>query len=824
MANKEEPKEFALGRVTQRSIVSEMQDCYIDYAMSVIISRALPDVRDGLKPVHRRILYAMWDIGLRAGGKFRKSANVVGEVMAKYHPHGDSAIYDAMVRLAQDFAIRYPLVNGQGNFGSMDGDSPAAMRYTEAKLMRAAEEMLYDIDKDTVNFIANYDGSQKEPVVLPARLPNLLLNGTVGIAVGMATNIAPHNLTELCNGIEYLIENPDCDLDALMEFIKGPDFPTGGIIYNIEDIRQAYATGRGGIVMRARTEIEETKSGLWRILITEVPYQVNKATLIEKIADLVREKRVEGIKDLRDESNKEGVRVVIELKKDTYPKKILNQLFKFTQLQDTFHFNMLAIVDGIQPKTLTLKGILEEFIKHRREVIVRRTEFELARARERAHILEGLMIAIANIDAVIKLIKASKDKEVAKDNLMKKFKLSERQALAILEMRLATLANLESMRIEQELQEKMAFIKEMEALLASPKRLMGVVKTELLEIRDKYGDDRRTEIMKNAVDKLGVEDLIPNESTIVMLTQDGYIKRLPPDTFKQQQRGGKGVIGLTTKEEDIVEQLFACNTHDDILFFTTKGRVFQLKAYDVPVASRTAKGQAVVNFLQLGSNEKVSNVLSVADLKSYKYLMMVTEQGVVKKCDIKDFKNMRSSGLIAIKLKGDDALRWVKPTKGQADIMLVTSEGQSIRFKENDVRPMGRVASGVRGVRVKKDDKVIGMALVDDKQKNAELLIVMGNGYGKRTTVKAYKTQGRGGSGIKTAHITAKTGKIVMAQVVDLSDLPEGENGDLLVISSNGQVIRMSIKSVSSLGRDTQGVRLMRFKEDGDKVASVTIV
>ena len=449
MANKEEPKEFALGRVTQRSIVSEMQDCYIDYAMSVIISRALPDVRDGLKPVHRRILYAMWDIGLRAGGKFRKSANVVGEVMAKYHPHGDSAIYDAMVRLAQDFAIRYPLVNGQGNFGSMDGDSPAAMRYTEAKLMRAAEEMLYDIDKDTVNFIANYDGSQKEPVVLPARLPNLLLNGTVGIAVGMATNIAPHNLTELCNGIEYLIENPDCDLDALMEFIKGPDFPTGGIIYNIEDIRQAYATGRGGIVMRARTEIEETKSGLWRILITEVPYQVNKATLIEKIADLVREKRVEGIKDLRDESNKEGVRVVIELKKDTYPKKILNQLFKFTQLQDTFHFNMLAIVDGIQPKTLTLKGILEEFIKHRREVIVRRTEFELARARERAHILEGLMIAIANIDAVIKLIKASKDKEVAKDNLMKKFKLSERQALAILEMRLATLANLESMRIEQ---------------------------------------------------------------------------------------------------------------------------------------------------------------------------------------------------------------------------------------------------------------------------------------------------------------------------------------------------------------------------------------
>ncbi|MEK7103347.1 MAG: DNA gyrase subunit A [Patescibacteria group bacterium] len=824
MANKEEPKEFALGRVTQRSIVSEMQDCYIDYAMSVIISRALPDVRDGLKPVHRRILYAMWDIGLRAGGKFRKSANVVGEVMAKYHPHGDSAIYDAMVRLAQDFAIRYPLVNGQGNFGSMDGDSPAAMRYTEAKLMRAAEEMLYDIDKDTVNFIANYDGSQKEPVVLPARLPNLLLNGTVGIAVGMATNIAPHNLTELCNGIEYLIENPDCDLDALMEFIKGPDFPTGGIIYNIEDIRQAYATGRGGIVMRARTEIEETKSGLWRILITEVPYQVNKATLIEKIADLVREKRVEGIKDLRDESNKEGVRVVIELKKDTYPKKILNQLFKFTQLQDTFHFNMLAIVDGIQPKTLTLKGILEEFIKHRREVIVRRTEFELARARERAHILEGLKIAIANIDAVIKLIKASKDKEVAKDNLMKKFKLSERQALAILEMRLATLANLESMRIEQELQEKMAFIKEMEALLASPKRLMGVVKTELLEIRDKYGDDRRTEIMKNAVDKLGVEDLIPNESTIVMLTQDGYIKRLPPDTFKQQQRGGKGVIGLTTKEEDIVEQLFACNTHDDILFFTTKGRVFQLKAYDVPVASRTAKGQAVVNFLQLGSNEKVSNVLSVADLKSYKYLMMVTEQGVVKKCDIKDFKNMRSSGLIAIKLKGDDALRWVKPTKGQADIMLVTSEGQSIRFKENDVRPMGRVASGVRGVRVKKDDKVIGMALVDDKQKNAELLIVMGNGYGKRTTVKAYKTQGRGGSGIKTAHITAKTGKIVMAQVVDLSDLPEGENGDLLVISSNGQVIRMSIKSVSSLGRDTQGVRLMRFKEDGDKVASVTIV
>ncbi|MDP2656545.1 MAG: DNA gyrase subunit A [bacterium] len=824
MAYKEEPKDFAVGHITPRSIVDEMQDCYIDYAMSVIIARALPDVRDGLKPVHRRILYAMWDIGLRAGGRFRKSATVVGEVLGKYHPHGDASVYDAMVRLAQDFAIRYPLVNGQGNFGSMDGDSPAAMRYTESKLMRAAEEMLYDIEKDTVDFIPNYDGTQKEPTVLPARLPNLLLNGTVGIAVGMATNIAPHNLTELCNGIEYLIDNPECDLDALMEFIKGPDFPTGGIIYNIGDIRQAYATGRGGIVIRAKTEIEETKSGLWRILITEVPYQVNKSTLIEKMADLVREKRIEGIKDIRDESNKEGVRVVIELKKDTYPKKILNQLFKYTQLQDTFHFNMLAIVDGIQPKTLTLKGILEEFIKHRRIVVVRRTEFDLARARERAHILEGLAIAIANIDAVIKTIKASKDKEVAKVNLIKKFKLSDRQAAAILEMRLATLANLESMKIQQELKDKKALIKDLETLLASPKKLMGVVKTELLEIRDKYGDDRRTEIMPNAVDTFSAEDLIPNESTIVMLTQDGYIKRLPPDTFKQQHRGGKGVIGLTTKEEDIVEQLFACSTHDDILFFTTKGRVFQMKAYDIPLASRTAKGQAVVNFLQLGPNEKVSSVLSIKDLKSYKYLMMVTEQGVVKKTNIADFKNMRSSGLIAIRLRGDDALRWVKPTKGESDIMLVTSEGQSIRFKEGDVRSMGRVASGVRGIRLKKDDKVIGMAIVAVNAKNAELLIVMGHGYGKRTSVKAYKTQGRGGSGIKTAHVTTKTGKIVMAQVVDLTDLPEGENGDLLVISSNGQVIRLSIKSVSLLGRDTQGVRLMRFKEGDDKVASVTLV
>ncbi len=824
MSKNEEKKEFAIGNIVGRNITDEMQEAYLDYAMSVIVSRALPDVRDGLKPVHRRILYAMSELGLRASGKFRKSATVVGEVLGKYHPHGDAPVYEAMVRLAQDFAIRYPLVNGQGNFGSMDGDSAAAMRYTEAKLTRTAEEMLGDLEKNTVNFIPNYDGTQREPVVLPSRLPNLLLNGTVGIAVGMATNIAPHNLTELCDGIAHLIDNPDATIDDLMEFIKGPDFPTGGVIYNIDDIRQAYTTGRGGIVMRGKAAISEGKNGLWNIIISEVPYQVNKANLITKIAELVREKKIEGIKDLRDESNKDGVRIFIELKKESYPKKILNQLYKQTQLQDSFHFNMLALVDGIQPRTLTLKAILEEFIKHRREVIVRRTEFDLEKARARAHILEGLKIAIDNIDAVIKLIRASRDKEVAKEGLMKKFALSEIQAVAILEMRLQNLANLEAQKVEDELKEKMAIIKELEAILASAKRIMAIVKDELAEIREKYGDERRTDIIPTAIDKFSQEDLIPNESAIVMITNDGYIKRLAPDTFKLQGRGGKGIIGLTTKEEDIVDQVFACMTHNDILFFTTKGRVFQLKAYEVPVASRTAKGQAVVNFLQLAPNEKVSSILSTVDLKKYKYLTMVTREGLIKKTDLKDFANVRKNGLIALKLKGEDILEWVKPTSGKDEVMLITADGQSIHFKESDIRPMGRTAAGVRGMRLHKNDHIIGMDIIAAAMKSPQLLIIMGDGYGKRTTVSAYKIQGRGGSGIKTANVTEKTGGIVMARVVDPNALEEGMTGDLLMMSSNGQVIRIAMKTIPHLGRNTQGVRLMRFKEKGDKVASVTLL
>lgn len=805
--------------VSEQQIGAEVQQSYLDYAMSVIVSRALPDVRDGLKPVHRRVLYAMWDIGLRSNAKFRKSANVVGEVMAKYHPHGDIAIYDTLVRLAQDFSLRHPLVKGQGNFGSMDGDSAAAMRYTEAKLSAVAEEMLFDIDKGTVDFVPNYDGAHKEPRVLPAKLPNLLINGTQGIAVGMATNIAPHNLAEIVDGIIHLIENPECSVDDLMQFVKGPDFPTGGIIYNINDIKQTYATGRGGIVARATTEIEEMKNGMFRIIVSEVNYQTNKATLLEKIAELVREKKIEGIKDLRDESNKDGVRVVIELKKDSYPKKILNQLFKHTQLQTTFHSNMLALVDRIQPRVLTLKMILEEYVKHRQEIVRRRTEYDLEKAKDRAHILEGLVIALENIDKVIETIKKSRDREEARDNLMKKFKLSERQAIAILEMRLQQLANLERLKIENELAEKMKLIKELETILKSPAKMLQIIKDEALELKDKYGEPRRTKIVPHGVDAFTMEDLVPNEEAIVMVTSDGYIKRLPPDTFKKQERGGKGIIGLTTKETDSVEHLFLISTHADLLFFTTRGRVFQLKGYDVPQASRTAKGQALVNFLQLAPNEKVSAILPSTDIENDKYLIMVTRCGTIKKTPIEDFKNVRRSGLIALKIKSDDNLEWVQPTNGTENIILVSAGGQAIRFKESDVRPMGRTAGGVRGIKLKSNDAVVGMGVFDSKlDKTARILIIMANGYGKQTLLNAYKIQGRGGSGIKTAKITSKTGQIVSGIIVT------GDEDDLIVISTNGQVIRLSTKGVSVLGRDTQGVRVMRFKTEGDSVVNVTLV
>ena len=810
------------GKVEPLAIVEEMESSYIDYAMSVIISRALPDVRDGLKPVHRRILYAMWTIGLKHTAKFRKSATVVGEVLDKYHPHGDTAVYDSMVRMAQDFSMRYPLVNGQGNFGSMDGDSAAAMRYTEAKLQALAEELIFDIEKNTVDFVPNYDGSHKEPKVLPAKLPNLLLNGTTGIAVGMATNIPPHNLGELIDAINMLVENSNTTIEDLMAVVKGPDFPTGGVIYNIEDIKTAYATGRGGIVMRGEAEIIEPKDGQYQIIVSSVPYQVNKANLLEKIANLVKDKKLEGIKDLRDESDKDGVRVVVDLKKDAYPNKILNNLYKHTQLQEKFHVNMLALVDGIQPRVLNLKSILEEYIKHRQNVVVKRTQFELDKAKDRAHILEGLKKALDKIDAVIKTIRASKDKEVAKANLMKKFKLTERQAVAILEMKLQSLANMERKRLEDELKEKLKLIKQLTTILKSKLKVLNIIKEELAALRDKFADDRKTRVVKTAIGQMTAKDLIPNEQTIIAMTHDGYIKRVSAELFKTQGRGGKGVMGLTTKEQDQVQLFFSTNTHAELMFFTTKGRVFQLKAYEVPQQSRTAKGQNIVNFLQLSPEEKISSILQSEDFNAFKYFVMVTKGGVIKRVEVEQFKNVRRSGLIAIKLKKDDILNWVRPSSGKDDIMLATVKGQSIRFKEKNVRAMGRSASGVRAMKLKKDDQLVGVDLIPDGKasKEEQFLIVTDNGFGKRTKLAAYKVQGRGGSGIKTAQVTAKTGNVASAKIVS----SKGEDEDIIIISKNGQVIRLPIKAVNVLGRATQGVRLMRFKDEGDTVSSVTFI
>ncbi|MDP3837147.1 MAG: DNA gyrase subunit A [bacterium] len=814
----------AFGIVQDQPLVEEMSRSYLEYAMSVIVSRALPDVRDGMKPVHRRILYAMWSIGLRANAKFRKSATVVGEVLGKYHPHGDSAVYESMVRLAQDFSMRYPLVRGQGNFGSMDGDSAAAMRYTEAKLAGIAEEMLFDIEKDTVDFIPNYDGSHQEPRVLPAKLPNLLLNGTMGIAVGMSTNIPPHNLGELVLAITHLLENPEASIEDLMQFVKGPDFPTGGIIYNQKDILTAYATGKGGIVLRGKAEIEEQKGGTFQIVVSEIPYQVNKADLVEKIADLVKEKKLDGIKALRDESDKDGVRIVAELKKDSYPKKILNALYKHTSLQTTFHVNMLALENGIQPKVMTLKMILEEFIKHREVVVRRRTQFELNKAKDRSHILEGLLIALKNIDEVIKTIKASKDKEVAKANLIKKFKLSERQATAILEMRLQNLANLESLRVQQEWEEKQKLIKELEAILKSASKIRAIIKDEITGIAEKFDNPRRTDVVAHGIKEFSLEDLVPNEETMVMMTRDGYIKRLEPDTFKVQARGGKGVIGLTTKEEDTVQFMFTTFTHSDILFFTTRGRTFQLKVHEIPQASRTAKGNSIVNFLQLTGGEQVTSVLPLDKIFGSKYLFFATEKGIVKKVELSAFSNVRRSGLIAIKIREDDRLIWAKPTSGTDHIQLITAKGQAIRFKETDVRDMGRNASGVHGIRLHKDDAVVGMGVAKiekDKKRNYQILTIMTKGYGKRTDLSVYKVQGRGGSGIKTAKVTDKTGDISNAFLVNADTM---DDRDLIVISDYGQVIRTPFKEVSVLGRDTQGVRVMRFKDAEDHVSSVTWV
>lgn len=798
-------------------IVTEMENSYLEYAMSVIVSRALPDVRDGLKPVHRRILYAMHELGLRSSSSFRKSAAVVGEVMAKFHPHGDSAIYDSMVRMAQDFAMRYEMVRGQGNFGSIDGDSPAAMRYTEAKMEKITDEMMDDIDKDTVDWRPNYDGRHMEPKVLPAKLPQLLLNGSTGIAVGMATSIPPHNLGEIVDGLMHLSKNPEATIDDLMQFIKGPDFPTGGTLYNIEDIKTAYATGRGGMVLRAKTEIIEKKNGKTAILITEIPYQVNKANLVTKIAELVRDKKVVGITDLRDESNKDGIRVVIELKKDSFPKKIVNQLFKFTQLQTSFNMNMIALVDEIQPHLLDLKQVLEHFITHRKEVITRRTQYELRIAKARAHILEGLKIALDDIDAVIATIRKSETKEEALESLMKKFKLTEEQGKAILEMRLQTLAGLERKKIEDELAEKLLLIDRLEAILADTGKVLKIMQDELAEIKEKYSDPRRTEIVPHAVNAISKKDTIPNEEMIVMLSRENYIKRIPISTFRAQHRGGKGIIGGTTKEEDEIKLIKYASNHDELLYFTNRGRVFGLPVFELPMASRQAKGQAIVNLLQLQEDEVITSILNTGENFTGKYLFSATTKGMIKKTPIEDYKNIRKSGLIAIKLRDDDSLEWVKEVNDKDEIMIITKEGKSIRFPEEEARPLSRASIGVRGIKLKAGDKVVEMDAIKDKE-TAQLLVVMENGLGKMTKVIDYRSQSRGGTGVKTANITSKTGKIVGAKILDKSI-----NADLIMISKNGQVIRMNVKDIPSIGRATQGVTLMRLKPS-DLVASISLI
>lgn len=811
-----EPVQNHSKSVELRTVENVMEDSFLRYSMSVIIERALPDVRDGLKPVHRRILYSMNQNGNRSTSAFRKSARIIGDVMGKYHPHGDSAIYDSMVRLAQDWSMRYMLVQGQGNFGSMDGDPPAAHRYTEARLDRHAEEMLVDIDKDTVDFRDNFDGTEREPVVLPSKLPNILLNGQMGIAVGMATSIPPHNLGELVDAIITMIDKgKETTLDDIMEHVKGPDFPTGGIVYGGAPMRQAYATGRGSVVIRAVADIEETKKGRHQIVVSEMPYAVNKATLIERIADLVKDKKLTSISDIRDESARGKVRVVIELRKDAYPKKVLNQLYKLTALQSSFHFNILALVDGIQPRVLGIHEILSEYIKHRQIVVRRRTEFELRKAKERAHILEGLKIALDHIDEVIKTIRASKTSEEAQNNLMKQFKLSEIQAKAILAMQLRKLTGLERQEIEDELKALIELIRQLEAILASEQEILNVIKAELLEMKEKYGDERRSQIINQELGKFKDEELIPDENVVVLLTTENYIKRTLATDYKKQNRGGKGKRGMTTKEEDVIDHLVAASTHDWLLFFTNKGRVFRLKAYEVPVAGLQAKGVAIVNLLQLQPEEKITSMIKIEkDRPSDGYLFMTTVEGTVKKTPVKDYDNIRNNGLITIKLDKDDELRWVNISSGEDEIVVSTALGQAIRFKESDVRSMGRAARGVRGVRLRAGDKVVGMDVADETRK---LLVMSENGYGKMTKTSNFPTHKRGGIGIKAAVVTAKTGPLITVQALD------AEATEILMISTKGQTIRVGLKDIPTLGRTTQGVRVMRMNDD-DAVASIGLI
>ena len=801
-----------------RTVENVMEDSYLRYSMSVIVERALPDVRDGLKPVHRRILYTMNRDGLRASAKHRKSANVVGAVMGDYHPHGDAAIYDSMVRMAQPWAMRYMLVNGQGNFGSMDGDPPAAMRYTEAKMARLAEELLEDIEKETVDFRDNYDGRLQEPAVLPAKLPNLLLNGQLGIAVGMATNIPPHNLVELIDATVHQIDHEDATLDDLLQFIKGPDFPTGGVIFGKDSIRTAYATGRGGVVVRGVAEVVEGKKGRHQIIISEIPYALNKESLIIKMADLVKEKKINGIADIRDESARGVVRIVIDLKKDAYPKKLLNQLYKLTPLQTSFHFNMMALIDGIQPRVLGLQDILNEHIKHRRIVVRRRTEYELRKANERAHVLEGLKIALDHIDEVIATIRSSDTTDDARANLIAKFSLSEIQASAILAMQLRTLAGLERKKIEDELAELLKTISRLESILADEKKILAIVKEELIDLKKRYGDDRRTRVVPQELGRMSDEDLVPDEQVAVTLTSANYIKRSSIAEYKRQGRGGKGRRGMTTREEDVIEHVVNASTHDFLLFFTNMGRVFRLKTYEVPAASLNAKGVALVNLLQLQPDETVSAVVNVSKQVQGGNLFMCTVRGVVKKTPFEQYQNVRSSGLITINLDEGDELKWIRMTNGNNEVVISTAQGQAIRFNEKDVRPMGRVSRGVRGIRLRSGDVVIGMDIV---QPGSSVFVISQHGYGKRTKVAQFTPHARGGVGIRSAVVNAKTGNLI--GVKTLADSEESHGQEVIIVSSQGQSIRLGLKDIPELGRATQGVRIMRLNQ-GDEVVSLALV
>ncbi|OIP77531.1 MAG: DNA gyrase subunit A [Parcubacteria group bacterium CG2_30_44_11] len=804
------------GIMTQ-NISEEMRTSYLDYAMSVITSRALPDVRDGLKPVHRRILYSMRLNGLTSTARFKKSATVVGDVLGSFHPHGDTAVYEAMVKLAQDFSTRYPLVLGQGNFGSIDGDSAAAYRYTEAKMSKMAEEMLRDLEKDTVNWRPNFDGTKKEPEVLPAGVPNLLLLGTLGIAVGMATNIPPHNLREVVAATGHLIDNPNATTDDLLQFIQGPDFPMGGIAFNKKDIAHAYANGRGGVVCRGEAEITEDKKGNFSIIITSVPFRVNKADMLEKIANHVRDKKIEGIREMRDESTAD-IRVVIELKSGANPQTVLNKLYKLTQLEESFHYNMVALVAGV-PQTLSLKVILEEYVKHRVEVVRRRTEYDLHKAQDREHILLGLKKALDHIDQIIKLIRASKDVPAAHAALMKEFKFSVIQAQAILDMRLQKLAGLERKKIEDELKEVQALIKELESILKSKAKMLKIIKTELEEIGEKFGDDRRTKIVKGGVKNLNPEDLIMDEESVLVLTMGGYVKRTNPAEYKTQKRGGVGVVDLNTKEEDVVTHLLTTSTHSDLLFFTDRGKVYQCRMYDIPEGRRATKGKSIMNFLSMASDEHVTSVISVRkeDWDGNLCLLMVTRDGVIKKSDAVAFKDVRRSGLIALTLKEGDELIAAKFVGRGDEISLITHNGQAIRFKESDVRQMGRTAAGVIGMKLKKGDRVVSADIIPKGESDREILVVMENGYGKTTSVKEYKVQNRGGSGIKTAKITTKTGKVIGGAALSKD---ERDDGELVVMSQKGQVIKLSMKDVPTLSRDTQGVRIMKLHA-GDTIATM---